>query len=244
MTMMELMALLGGVAGVLAGGLVGHRFGVVGAVFGAVIGLIAGLMGGTVLVGGGSIIGIWQERGARRRALAPHFGRYWEQGRATAWAELKERVRGGQPVRGVVRLTLSYGAFVNLGLGFPALLETVDGAKGIHPLPAVGESVEGFVSDFEDEGFELTVSRYPCPWIVFDGVPVARVLGDWPRPEHLRASGLLVRSRAQARLVERLDRGERVACEVVEGEKWRPATVVRPKRALLVVELGEPNAAS
>ena len=237
MTLIELMACLGGLAGMFAGALVGHRFGVAGAVAGAVVGVVVGLVSGVTLVGAGFGFGIWLERLQRRRALSPHFGRFWEKQRAAAWAELKESVQGGQAVRGVVKLTLSSGAFVDLGVGFPARLQVGEGMHGVHPLPGVGESVEALVDDFDDDDFELTLSRNPGTWIVFDGVPVARVLGDWPRPEQPRVVGVFVRNQALARLVEKVERGERIGCEVVQGEHRRPAAVVRADR-MLVVELG------
>lgn len=243
MTLIELTAFLGGVAGLVAGGVAGYRFGFVGSVAGALLGFVAGLVGGTALLGGGWMVGIWLERGKRRRALAHYFGRYWDKARASAWAQLKESVRGGQRVRGVVKHTFYYGAFVDLGCGFPALLQTVDGPKGVHPLPSVGEFVEAIVSDFDDEGFELTVSRYTGTWVVFDGVPVARVPGGWPGPERPRVAAYSVRNQALARLVEKLERRESVECELVEDQQRRPGIVVGVKRARLDIEFPSPGLA-
>ena len=52
--------------------------------------------------------------------------------RATAWDEAKRRLPVGTSVTGVVVARYPFGAFVDIALGFPALLEVIE-IEGLSP---------------------------------------------------------------------------------------------------------------
>lgn len=76
--------------------------------------------------------------------------------REAAWGALKQRLDYGQAVAGTVVARSPFGAWVDLGLGFPALLE-ITVISGLTPEKyragewcAVGSEVRAFVGGFRD----------------------------------------------------------------------------------------------
>ncbi len=90
------------------------------------------------------------ERLAWRRALQPHFGRYWSRERAPAWAALKSRMTTGSEVAGVACVSMSHGTFVDIGCGFPARLGVHWSRGGWNgPQPAPGDELRATVRDYD-----------------------------------------------------------------------------------------------
>ena len=77
------------------------------------------------------------------------------------WQALQERVAVGQSVTGTVVAKAPFGAWIDLGVGFPALLEIVCIA-GLTPERyraddwcPIGSEVTAFVSGFRDRGHQV-----------------------------------------------------------------------------------------
>ena len=82
-----------------------------------------------------------------------------------AWGEVKQRLIVGRSVTGVVVARAPFGAWVDLGVGFPSLLETIRLA-GLTPERyqagdwcPVGSQVTAFVSGFKDAGHQIGLSQ-------------------------------------------------------------------------------------
>ena len=78
-----------------------------------------------------------------------------------AWAALKQRLAVGQQVTGVVFARAQFGAWVDLGVGFPGLLEIICVA-GLTPERyragdwcPVGSEVTATVGGFRDNGHQI-----------------------------------------------------------------------------------------
>jgi hypothetical protein len=77
------------------------------------------------------------------------------------WAAVKQRLPVGQSVTGVVVARAHFGAWVDLGVGFPGLLEAID-ITGMTPgryragdWCPVGSEVTAFVGGFLDDGHQI-----------------------------------------------------------------------------------------
>lgn len=77
------------------------------------------------------------------------------------WAALKFRLPTGQQVTGVVIAEAHFGAWIDIGVGFPALLEIVCFA-GMTPERyrandwcPIGSEVTAFVCSFKDRGHQI-----------------------------------------------------------------------------------------
>ncbi|MBA4191577.1 MAG: hypothetical protein C0467_26660 [Planctomycetaceae bacterium] len=77
------------------------------------------------------------------------------------WSSLKERLTTGQSVTGVVIAKAHFGAWIDIGVGFPALLEIVCIA-GLTPEHyraddwcPIGSEVTAFVGGFSDRGHQI-----------------------------------------------------------------------------------------
>jgi hypothetical protein len=78
-----------------------------------------------------------------------------------AWSALKQRLAVGQSVTGVVFARAHFGAWLDLGVGFPGLLEIICIA-GLTPERyragnwcPVGSEVTAFVGGFRDDGQQI-----------------------------------------------------------------------------------------
>ncbi len=78
-----------------------------------------------------------------------------------AWNVLKQRLSVGECVSGIVVAKAPFGAWVDIGVGFPALLEIITMA-GLTPERyraddwcPVGSEVEAFVGGFRDHAHQV-----------------------------------------------------------------------------------------
>jgi hypothetical protein len=159
----EMMGCLGGLGGLFAGALVGHRIGGgLGGAIGGAIGAVAGGIAGWSFVSLSFGLSIAAERRRKRAGLVKRFGPYWDEGHAVAWDEACQRVRAGETVRGEVVFVFYYGAFVDIGCGFPALLKTVEmiwpDPQTAPKLPEVGQTVEARVKSFDVKDREVVLT--------------------------------------------------------------------------------------
>ena len=144
-----------------------HLLGLIGAVVVAVIGWnVAGLLGVVLGVPAGLVVGVYGLMGLwlalawieirRDQPLRRSFGPYWRAEYRAGWEELKASLRPGAVVNGVVVRVRYHGAFLDLGEGFPGLIQAyqivLDGSK----LPSVGENVRAWVKEY-DEDFRAVV---------------------------------------------------------------------------------------
>ena len=140
-----------------------HLLGLIGAVVvaaigwkvGGLLGLVLGVPVG-VLVGVYGWLGLWLALGwleARRDQLALRgsFGAYWRPEYRTGWEELKASLRPGTVVNGVVVLVRYHGAFLDLGEGFPGLIQAYHLVREGSELPAAGENVRAWVKEYDED---------------------------------------------------------------------------------------------
>ena len=85
--------------------------------------------------------------------------------RATAWDEAKQRLPVGTSVTGRVVARYPFGAFLDIGLGFPALLEIIE-IEGLTPEAyraggwcPKGSEVTARVMGFRDRNHQIHVSQ-------------------------------------------------------------------------------------
>ncbi len=139
-----------------------HLFALIGAVVVAVIGWnVAGLLGVVLGVPAGILVGFyglmglglglgWIETRRDQLALRRSFGPYWRAEYRIGWEELKASLRPGTVVNGVVVRVRYHGAFLDLGEGFPGLIQAyqivLDGSK----LPSAGENVRAWVKEYDE----------------------------------------------------------------------------------------------
>jgi ribosomal protein S1 len=81
------------------------------------------------------------------------------------WSALKERVAVGQSVTGVVFAKAHFGAWVDLGVGFPALLE-IPNIAGLTPERyraddwcPIGSEVTADILSFRDSGHQIYLGQ-------------------------------------------------------------------------------------
>jgi hypothetical protein len=87
--------------------------------------------------------------------------------RGADWEALKQRLTYGQPVTGTVVAKSPFGAWVDLGVGFPALLEII-GIAGLTPEKyrasdwcPVGSEVSAFIGSFRDRSRQVGLWQVP-----------------------------------------------------------------------------------
>ncbi len=140
-----------------------HLLGLIGAVVVAVIGWnVAGLLGAVVGVPAGLLVGFyglmglglalgWIEIRRDQLALRRSFGPYWRAQYRAGWEELKASLRPGAVVNGVVVRVRYHGAFLDLGEGFPGLIQAYHLVREGAELPSVGDNVRAWVKDHDDD---------------------------------------------------------------------------------------------
>ena len=140
-----------------------HLLGLIGAVVVAAIGWrVAGLLGVVLGVPAGILVGVFGWIGTflalggveTRRdqlALRGSFGPYWRAEYRTGWEELKASLRPGAIVTGVVVRVRYHGAFLDLGKGFPGLIQAYHLVREGAELPSVGENVRAWVQEYDDD---------------------------------------------------------------------------------------------
>jgi hypothetical protein len=153
MTLFELAILVGAVGGIAAGVALGFdRYGLLGGIIGAPIGLVVGPVSAVLLVLAPFGLGIAWERYQARRALRPHFGRFWAAKRQADWEELSRHTELGRAVSGRVVVLFYYGAFLDVGCGFPALIASSELSPGGgygKSVPTVGSVLSARVHSLE-----------------------------------------------------------------------------------------------
>jgi ribosomal protein S1 len=102
--------------------------------------------------------------------LDRHFPGHRSDAQAAAWKEVKQRLTVGMPVRGVVVARYPFGAFVDVGVGFPVLLEIIE-IEGLTPEKyragdwcPKSSQVTARVMGFQDRDRQIHVSQVrPMP---------------------------------------------------------------------------------
>ncbi|NBD08333.1 hypothetical protein [Corallococcus silvisoli] len=220
MNLFELAGLLGAGVGLVTGAWLGHdHAGTVGLMGGAVAGVVGGFASGIGAVAGMFGIAIFQERWTKRFKLAPRFRRYWARRQAASWAAVKDRLVGGETVRGRVVLEAHYGRFLDLGVGFPALLQAVDSGGLVSDLPHLGDDAEAVVLEFDDADQEIVLTRSHRWWLAMDGVPVGYLASPPPEGENGSAYYFALTNSAHAEFRERLAREQRVTCSLIHAQE-------------------------
>ncbi|MGE3407532.1 MAG: hypothetical protein AB7I37_12005 [Pirellulales bacterium] len=94
------------------------------------------------------------------------FGDYESDERSQAWQDIKSSLQVGSLVSGRVVARRAFGVFVDIGLGFPALILVVklnDAEKApytsMEMYPAIGDTVEGRVCAFADHNRQIGLSQ-------------------------------------------------------------------------------------
>jgi hypothetical protein len=149
-------------AAVLFGRLGYADYGWLGLVGGAFAGILGGAIAGTGVFYLVFFLACLPERLRHRRALRPHFGRYWALGRTREWRKLKKNLAVGDAASGTVVASFYHGVFIDTGHGFPARLAVIFSENGIDgPQPPIGATVSAWVFNFElfDRVIELTQKR-------------------------------------------------------------------------------------
>jgi ribosomal protein S1 len=101
------------------------------------------------------------------------FGDYLAPARKEDWERAKAALRPGDRISGVVVARYVFGVFIDIGVGFPALLEVIqfDPPPGRRPLdiedyPAIGNSVTARVVAFNDRNRQIALTqRAPHPYL-------------------------------------------------------------------------------
>jgi transcriptional accessory protein Tex/SPT6 len=135
------------------------------------------------------------------RVLSERFPNYESRERDPAWEELKQRFAIGQSVTGTVVARAPFGAWIDLGVGFPGLLEIISMADLTPATPQryragewcpVGTKVTAFVGSLGDRNHQIGL------WQVrlrgnsnTNTTSVADIEGPWIDPE--ASSGLIER---------------------------------------------------
>jgi ribosomal protein S1 len=99
----------------------------------------------------------WGSEMSGESGFASHFGDYLAEGRKGDWERIKSQFSVGERVTGKVVARYPFGVFLDLGVGFPALILVPDfeGAcerpyTSMDMYPAVGATVSGSLLLFED----------------------------------------------------------------------------------------------
>lgn len=99
------------------------------------------------------------------------FGDYLSPERTADWERAKAALRPGDRISGVVIARYIFGVFIDLGVGFPALLEVIQfdppprrRPVDIEDYPAIGSSVAARVVAFNDRNRQIGLTqRAPIP---------------------------------------------------------------------------------
>ena len=100
------------------------------------------------------------------------FGDHLSPSKAGEWAAVRTRLGVGESVRGRVIARRPFGVFVDIGVGFPALLEVIQFASArerrysFEDYPAVGETITAPVVAFNDPNRQVTLTQLePHPYL-------------------------------------------------------------------------------
>jgi len=101
------------------------------------------------------------------------YGDYLAPDKERSWEHAKTLVRLGDTVTGEVIKQYRFGVFVELGVGFPALLQVVQfGAEqsrrytSMSDYPALGTRISARVAGFQDRQREIILTqRSPLPYL-------------------------------------------------------------------------------
>lgn len=100
--------------------------------------------------------------------LESAFAGYRSPDQAASWATAKSHLPLGTTVSGVVIARYPFGAFVDIGVGFPALLEIIlmdaPVAERGQSYP-VGSSVTAFIGGFRDDARQIGLWQIMPEWM-------------------------------------------------------------------------------
>jgi transcriptional accessory protein Tex/SPT6 len=104
--------------------------------------------------------------------LRRYFGDYLSADFFPAWENVKARLNPGETIHGKVVVQVHFGVFVDIGVGFPALISVTEfehtGTRRFStiPYPEVGCSIVARVVGFDERARRLALSqRSPHPWL-------------------------------------------------------------------------------
>lgn len=89
------------------------------------------------------------------------FGDYLSPDKAAEWSAVQAQVTVGESVRGAVIARRPFGVFVDIGVGFPALLEVTQFGEArerryrFEDYPAIGEMITARVVAFNDQNRQI-----------------------------------------------------------------------------------------
>ncbi len=100
------------------------------------------------------------------------FGDYLSPDKGGEWAAARSRIGVGESVRGRVIARRPFGVFVDIGVGFPALLEVIqfEDARqrryNDEDYPAVGDTITARVVAFNDRNRQVALTQLnPHPYL-------------------------------------------------------------------------------
>ena len=101
--------------------------------------------------------------------LQEHFGDLKSDDDRASWEAMKDKLSIGDRVSGTVITKAHFGAWIDVGVGFPALLEIIR-MDGMTPekyqsddwCPA-GSQVDARISGFSDDGFQIGLTQEMPP---------------------------------------------------------------------------------
>lgn len=100
------------------------------------------------------------------------FGDYLSPAKADEWAAVQARLGAGVAVRGPVIARRPFGVFVDIGAGFPALLEVIqfedarERRYSFEDYPTVGETITARVVAFNDRNRQIGLTQLnPHPYL-------------------------------------------------------------------------------
>jgi ribosomal protein S1 len=105
--------------------------------------------------------------------LKERFGDYLSADRADDWETVKSRLVIGATVAGTVVARFPFGVFIDLGVGFPALLEVIQFERtgqrpfrNVDDYPAIGTTVSARLVEFNDRNRQVALTqRKPHPYL-------------------------------------------------------------------------------
>ena len=159
MTLIELIIMGGAISGFLVGGSYGYSH---AGVWGAVLGCVGGVVGGWVAAASLALAVVLPALAASavgelfsRLRRARYFGLYWVSSNAAEWNAVYCRLNSGQEISGIVVLKSGSEWVVDIGVGFPAVIDS-------HEHPALklglGERFTWQVASFRHREREVVLS--------------------------------------------------------------------------------------
>lgn len=124
--------------------------------------------------------------------ISERFPNYDSRERDPAWKQIMQRFAIGQSVTGPVVARAPFGAWMDLGVGFPGLLEIISMADLTHATPErfragdwcpVGTTVNALVGDFLDRLHQIRLWQVRLWQRNSDTTCVAEIEGPWIDPE-------------------------------------------------------------